>query len=77
MLQRLFVSFVLAVLSLTATAGSAFAAFDPTKDELSIGTFVFALVAMFVLLCLYAVKWYFGFDQHANTDTPDSHSDHH
>jgi hypothetical protein len=77
MLQRLFVSFVLAALAVTATTGSAFAAFDPTKDELSIGTFVFALVVMFVLLSIYAVKWYFGFDQHANTDAPDSHSDHH
>jgi hypothetical protein len=77
MLQRSFVSFVLAALATVATTGSAFAAFDPTKDELSIGTFVFALVVMFVLLSIYAVKWYFGFDQHANTETPDSHSDHH
>jgi hypothetical protein len=71
-MQRFFVAFSLAVLAAAGTAGSAFADFNPTKDERSIGAFVVAAALMFVLLCIYAVKWYFGLDQQPeNPDVPD------
>jgi hypothetical protein len=71
-MQRLLISFSLAVLAAAGTAGNAFADFNPTKDERSLGMLVVAGIAMFVLLCIYAVKWYFGLDeQPENPDLPD------
>jgi hypothetical protein len=70
-MQRLLVSFSIAVLGIVATTNSAFAAFDPTSDELSIGTFVVAVCAMAVLLMIYGIKWYFGLD--VQPENPDLH----
>ena len=40
MLKRLSMALTFAVLGVIASTGSAMAAFDPTKDELSLGTFI-------------------------------------
>jgi len=76
MLQRILYALPLVALSVLATTGSAMAAFDPTKDELSLGTAIFAAVAMGVLLLIYAVKWYFGLDRQSEVEFPDHAHDH-
>ena len=57
MLQRLLLALPLVVLAAHGATGSAMAAFDPTKDELSVGTAIFAAGAMGVLPLIYGVKW--------------------
>lgn len=76
MLKRLLYALPLAILGLFATTGAAMADFNPSSDELSIGTFFVALGVMFVLLCIYAVKWYFGLDKQEDVDFPDHEHDH-
>jgi hypothetical protein len=76
MLQRLLYALPLVALGVLGTTGSAMAAFDPTKDELSVGTAIFAAAAMGVLLLIYAVKWYFGLDRQAPVEFPDHAHDH-
>jgi hypothetical protein len=54
-----------------ATTGNAFAAFDPTRDELMGITAVVIGVLLGFLTLVYAVKWYFGWDQQPPpTDLP-------
>jgi hypothetical protein len=77
MLQRLLVSLTLAVLGAVATTGSALA-WDPSRDELAVGTFLVVLGLMFLLLVLYGLKVLFGVNrQPENLDIPDPHSGHH
>ena len=77
MLQRLLVSLGLALLALYGSTGSAFA-WDPSREEKVIGTFLVALGMMFLLFLLYAVKAMFGLHrQPENLDIPDPHSGHH
>jgi membrane protein DedA with SNARE-associated domain len=63
MLHRLLFALSFALSGVIATTGSAFAAFDPTRDELMgiMGAIVGILLA--VLTLIYAVKWYFGWDR--------------
>lgn len=73
MLQRLLFALGFALSGVIATTGSAFAAFDPTRDEL-IGITAALVGALLAFLTLvYAVKWYFGLDQQPPTDLPDPH----
>lgn len=73
MLQRLLFALGFALSGVIATTGSAFAAFDPTRDEL-IGITAALVGALLAFLTLvYAVKWYFGLDQQPPTDLPEPH----
>jgi hypothetical protein len=76
MLQRFLYALPLVVLAAHGASGGAMAAFDPTKDELSLGTAIFAACAMGVLLLIYAVKWYFGLDRQSDVEFPDHAHDH-
>jgi hypothetical protein len=67
---------MLAVLGVFAATESAFAAFDPTKDELSVGMLIFVGCMMALLTLIYAVKWYFGLDRQPPVEFPDHAHDH-
>ena len=73
MLQRLAFALGYAASGLLVTTTRASAAFDPTREELVIGTFLFSLGVMLLLTLIYAVKWYFGLDQQPEIEWPDSH----
>jgi hypothetical protein len=73
LLQRLGFALGYAALAMLATTTHVDAAFDPTREELVIGTFLFALGAMLLLTLIYAVKWYFGLDHQPEIEWPDSH----
>jgi hypothetical protein len=73
LLQRLTFALGHAAFGMLATTTQVDAAFDPTREELVIGTFLFALGAMLLLTLIYAVKWYFGLDHQPEIDWPDSH----
>jgi hypothetical protein len=73
LLQRFVFALGYAATGLLATATHAHAAFDPTREELVIGTFLFSLGVMLLLTLIYAVKWYFGLDHQPEIDWPDSH----
>jgi hypothetical protein len=73
LLQRLAFALGYAASGLLAATASANAAFDPTREELVIGTFLFALGVMLLLTLIYAVKWYFGLDHQPEIEWPDSH----
>jgi hypothetical protein len=73
LLQRFAFPLGYAACGLLATTAHVHAAFDPTREQLVIGTFLFALGAMLLLTLIYAVKWYFGLDHQPEIDWPDSH----
>lgn len=70
MLQRLLFALSFALSGVIATTGIASAAFDPDKEELIGITVVVIGIAMGLLTLIYAVKWYFGWDQQPPTDLP-------
>lgn len=76
MLSRMLYALPLAALGLLATTGIASADFNPSRDELAIGTFLFALGVMFLMLCIYAVVWYFGLNRPGEVEIPDHAHDH-
>jgi hypothetical protein len=73
LLQRMAFALGYAAAGFLATTAGANAAFDPTRDELVIGTFLFALAVMLLLTLIYAVKWYFGLDHQPEIEWPDTH----
>ncbi len=76
MRQRLLFALGFAISGFLASAGSAFAAFDPGREEL-MGIMAGVIGVLLALLTLiYAVKWYFGWDQQPPTDLPDPHAGH-
>jgi len=77
MLQRLLFALGFALSGVIATTASAFAAFDPSRDELmGITAAVFGGLLAFLTL-VFAVKWYFGLDVQPPTDLPDPNAGHH
>jgi hypothetical protein len=76
MLKRILLALPFVTLAVIASTGSAMAAFDPTPDELSVGTFLFALGAMALLGFIYAVIWYFGLNHPGEVEIPDHAHDH-
>jgi membrane protein DedA with SNARE-associated domain len=63
MLHHLRFALGFALSAFVATTGSAFAAFDPTRDELmGIMAAVVGILIGFLTL-VYAVKWYMGWDR--------------
>ena len=76
MLKRTLLALPLVVLGLLASTGSAMAAFDPTRDELAIGTFLVALGFVMLLGLIYAVIWYFDLSHPGNPEIPDHAHDH-
>jgi hypothetical protein len=76
MLKRTLLALPFVALGVIATTGSAMAAFDPTPDELSVGTFLFAVAAMGVLVLIYGVIWYFDLNHPAEVEIPDHAHDH-
>jgi len=77
MLPRLLFALGFALSGVIATTGSAFAAFDPGRDELMGITAAVIGVLLGFLTLVYAAKWYFGWDQQPPTDLPDPHAGHH
>jgi hypothetical protein len=70
MLHRLRFALGFVLAGFIATTGSAFAAFDPTRDEL-MGIMAAAVGILIAFLTLvYAVKWYMGWDRQP-TRNPD------
>lgn len=63
MLARLSVSVLLALLAVVATTGVSFAAENPDRDEVLIGTFLVALGTMFVLFVFYLIRRVLGLDK--------------
>jgi hypothetical protein len=63
MLHRLLFAVSFALSGVIATTGSAFAAFDPTRNEVMgiMGAVVGGILALLTLI--YAVKWYMGWDR--------------
>jgi hypothetical protein len=76
MLMRILLALPLVALGALASTGSAMAAFDPTRDELVIGTFLFALGAMALLALIYGVIWYFDLNHPGEVEIPDHEHDH-
>ena len=70
MLPRLLLAISFALSGAIATTGIASAAFDPDRDELIGITVVVIGIAMGLLTLIYAVKWYFGWDEQPPTDLP-------
>jgi hypothetical protein len=62
MLHRLLFALGFVLSGVVATTGSAFASFDPNRDELMgiMAAVIGGLIALLTLI--YAVKWYFGAD---------------
>jgi hypothetical protein len=71
MLKRLLMALPYVALGVLATTQAAFADFDPTSDELSIGTFIFAVALMALITIIYAVVNIFGLNRPGNPDIPD------
>ena len=79
MLHRLLIATSFALSGVIATTTSAFAAFDPTRDELMGIMGAVVGITLAVLTLVYAVKWYFGWDRQ-DPENPDLHdylSSHH
>jgi len=76
MLKHLMRALPLAILGVFAVTGSAMAAFDPTSDELSIGTFVVAICVMVFLALVYGAVEVFGINKPTEVEIPDHAHDH-
>ena len=76
MLKRLLFALSFAALGALATTGSAMAAFDPTKDELSLGTFIVAICAMVLLALIYGAVEILGINRPDEVEIPDHAHDH-
>jgi hypothetical protein len=76
MFKRTLLALPFVALGVLASTGSAMAAFDPTPDELSIWTFLFAIGAMALLALIYGVIWYFDLNHPAEVEIPDHEHDH-
>jgi hypothetical protein len=76
MLKRLARALPLAVLGVIATTQGAFAAFDPTRDELGIGTFLVALGLMIFLALAYGLVDILGINKPEEVEIPDHAHDH-
>jgi len=76
MLKRILLALPFVALGFYGTTGSALAAFDPSSDELSIGTFVVAVALMVFLGIVYAIVSYFGINRPEEVDIPDHAHDH-
>lgn len=79
MLHRLLFATSFALSGVIATTSSAFAAFDPNRDELMGIMGAVIGITLAVLTFLYAVKWYFGWDRQdpRSQDLHDYLSSHH
>jgi hypothetical protein len=76
MLRRVFLALPIALLGVFGTTRLALAEFDPTRDELAVGTFLVAAGVMAVLLLIYAVVWYFDLNHPGDPEIPDHAHDH-
>ena len=77
MLARLTISLTLALLAVSATSGAAFAAFDPSRDELMIGTGAVLIAFLTLLTIIAAIKHAFGLDKMPPAPEPDAHASGH
>ena len=71
MLKRLLMALPYVVLGAIATTQGAFAAFDPTSDELSIGAFLVAIGLMVFLTIVYFLVNFLGINHPGNPTIPD------
>lgn len=76
MLKRLLMALPFAILGVVATTGSAMAAFDPAKDDLSLGTFIVAVCLMVFLALVYGIVEIFGINKPEDVEIPDHAHDH-
>jgi hypothetical protein len=69
--------FALAFVAAAALGSTQYAlAFDPTRDELLIGTFIGSLILMVVLGAIYALVTFLGLNKMQDVDIPDHAHDH-
>jgi hypothetical protein len=76
MLKRLARALPLAVLGVIASTQSVWADFNPTRDELGIGTFLVALGLMIFLALAYATADILGINKPEEVEIPDDADDH-
>ena len=76
MIKRIAMALPFVVLGVLASTGTAMAAFDPTSDELSIGTFVVAIALMVFLGIVYAIATAAGINKPEEVEIPDHAHDH-
>jgi hypothetical protein len=76
MLKRFLFAIPYVVLGLFATTGNAFAAFDPTSDELSLLTLAVSGVLLAFLSIVYAIATYLGINKPEEVEIPDHAHDH-
>jgi hypothetical protein len=76
LLKRTLLALPFVALGVVASTGSAMAAFDPTPDELSVGTLILVLAAMGLLTLIYGVIWYFDLNHPGEVEIPDHAHDH-
>jgi hypothetical protein len=78
MLHRLLFALGFALSGVVATTSSAFAAFNPTRDELMGITAAALGIFIGIITLIYAVKWYFGADvQPKNNPDLEAYEAHH
>jgi hypothetical protein len=76
MLKRLLFALSFAAIAIAGTTGSAFAAFDPTPDELSIGTFILMIGLLVLLTLIYGVIEVLNLNNPEEVEIPDHAHDH-
>ncbi len=76
MLKRILLALPYVVLGVIASTQMAMASFDPTRDELSIGTFFVALGLMVFLTIVYAIVAFLGINKPGEVYIPDHAHDH-
>ena len=76
MLKRFLMATTYAVLGVIATTQIAHADFDPSSDELSIGTFIVAVAVMVFFSIAYAIASFLGINRPEEVDFPDHAHDH-
>jgi len=76
MLKRLLMAVPQAALGVLASTQLAHADFNPTSDELSLGTFLVAVAAMVLITIAYGVVSFLGINRPEEPDFPDHAHDH-
>jgi hypothetical protein len=76
MLKRLLMALPYVILGVIASTQVAHADFDPSRDELAIGTFFVALGLMVFFTIAYAIASFLGINKPGDVEIPDHAHDH-
>lgn len=74
--KRLLMALPYVILGLVATTQGAHAAFDPTRDELALGTLALAGGLMVFFSIVYVIASYLGINKPGEVEIPDHAHDH-